>query len=37
MVGLPDAPHGEPPFEARIIEEALKILGQNGEKWDSRP
>jgi len=32
-VRLPDAPHSEPPIEARIIDEALKILGPNGEKW----
>jgi hypothetical protein len=31
-VRLPDAPHCEP-IEARIIDEALKILGPNGEKW----
>jgi hypothetical protein len=28
-----DAPHNEPPVEARIIDEALKILGPNGERW----
>jgi hypothetical protein len=32
-VRLPDAPHCEPPIEARIIDEALKILGPNGKKW----
>jgi hypothetical protein len=32
-VRLPDAPHSEPPIEARIIDEALKILGPNGQKW----
>ena len=25
--------HCEPPIEARIIDEALTILGPNGEKW----
>jgi len=28
-----NAPPREPPVEARIIDEALKILGPNGEKW----
>jgi hypothetical protein len=32
-VRLPDAPHGEPHIEARIIDEALTILGPDGEKW----
>jgi hypothetical protein len=32
-VRLPDAPQCEPPIEARIIDEALEILGPNGEKW----
>jgi hypothetical protein len=28
-----DALHCEPPIEARIIDEALKILGPYGERW----
>jgi hypothetical protein len=28
-----DAPHNPLPIEARIIDEALKILGPNGERW----
>jgi hypothetical protein len=32
-VRLPDVPQCDPPIEARIIDEALRILGPNGEKW----
>ena len=28
-----DVPHNLRPVEARIIDEALKILGPNGERW----
>jgi hypothetical protein len=28
-----DAPQNEPPIEARVIDEALKILGPNGARW----
>jgi hypothetical protein len=35
-VCFPDAPQNEPPIEARIIDEALKILGPHGERWIQR-